>query len=163
MRKNTLAKMVGLAVVAMLMSPAVVGAFGGRGLNDDVKGDPSFRPPIPPFMAQLYDTDGDGELSNEEREAAHTGIMEDYDVDGDGKLSRDERRAVRQAAHNAFIAKYDTDGDSEISSEERDAIKSDFIERHDTDGDKALSKDELPWDGPGKRCGFGRRGGPRRR
>jgi hypothetical protein len=159
MKKNTMPKLVGLAVVAMLFIPAVGNAFGGKGLNDDVQGDSSFRTKIPPFLAQQYDTDSDGQLSEQEREAAHAAIFEKYDTDGDGELSREERRAVRDAARDAFIAKYDTDGDGEISNEERDAVKADFIKRYDTDGDGALSKDELPWGGPGQRCGFGGRGG----
>lgn len=156
MKKSTLAKLVTLAVVAMLISPAIGNAFGGRGLNDDAKGDPSSGPRIPPFMAQQYDTDGDGQLSQQEREAAQAAILEKYDIDGDGKLSREERRAVRDAAHDACIEKYDTDGNGELSGEERDAIKADFIKRYDTDGDNVLSKDELPEGGP---CGFGGRGG----
>lgn len=165
MKKNTMAKLVALAVVGILFSPAAGSAFGGKGLYDDGKGDPSFRQRIPLFMTQQYDTDGDGTLSEQEREAAHAAILEKYDTDGDGGLSREERRAVRDAARDAFIAKYDTDGDGEISTEERDAVKADFIERHDTNGDGALSKDELPDRRPGGRCGFGGRGGrggPRR-
>ena len=165
MKKNKVAKLVGLAVVVMLFSPAIASAFGGKELNDDVKGDPSFRPPIPRFMVHQYDTDADGQLSQQERETAHAEILEEYDTDGDGKLSRKERRAVRDAAHDAFVAKYDTDGDQKISAEERDAIKADLIAQYDKDGDEALSKDELPWGGPGGRHGLGGRGGrggPRR-
>ena len=142
MKKSTMAKLVVLAAIAMLFSPAVGNAFGGKRFNDDGRGNPSDH--IPPVLAQQYDTDGDGTLSDQEREAAHAAILEKYDTDGDGELSRKERHAVRDAAHDAFVAKYDTDGDGELSSEERDAVKADFIERFDTDGDGLLSKDELP-------------------
>ena len=160
MKKSTMTKLIVLAVVAMLFSPAVGNAFGGKKCDDDTKGDPSLGSRIPPFMVQQYDTDGDGALSDQEREAAHAAILAKYDTNGDGKLSRGERRAVRDAAHDAFLAKYDTNGDGEISSEERDAIKADFIERFDTNGDGALSKDELP-DGPYDFGGRGGHGGPR--
>jgi len=155
MKKNTMAKLIALAIVAMLFSPAVGNAFGGKRFNDAGAGDRSCS--IPPLMAQQYDADGDGQLSDQERETAQAAILAKYDTDGDGELSRVERRAVGDAARDAFLAKYDTDGDGTISTEERDAVKADFIERFDTNGDGALSKDELP-DG---RCGFGGPGGRR--
>lgn len=148
MEKSTMAILILFAVVALLFNPAVSSVFGGEGPGDDAMGDPSFFPKIPPFMAEQYDTDGDGQLSVQEREAAHAAILEKYDTDGDGVLSRKERHAMREAVHDAFIAKYDTDGDGEISNEERDVIKADFIKRFDVDGDGKLSKDELPDRGP---------------
>ena len=160
MEKSTMAILILFAVVALLFNPAVSSVFGGEGPCDDAIGDPSFFPKIPPFMAEQYDTDGDGQFSQEEREAAHAAILEKYDADGDGVLSRKERHAMREAAHDAFIAKYDTDGDGELSTKERDAIKADFIKRFDVDGDGKLSKEELPDRGPfgpgGRKGGFGR-------
>jgi hypothetical protein len=148
MEKSTMAILVFFGVVAVLFSPGVCNAFGGKDITDDTMGDHSFRLKIPPFMAQQYDTDGDGQLSEQECEAAHAAILEKYDTDGDGKLSRRERHAMREAVHDTLMAKYDTDGDGEISSEERDVIKADFIKRFDVDGDGKLSKDELPDRGP---------------
>ena len=157
MRKNTISKLVMLAALVMLISPAVSYAFGGKADRDGKRGDAGHQRPIPPIIAQQYDADGDGQLSDEEREAAHAAILKEFDVDGDGELSRQERRAVGDAARDAFTAKYDTDGDGEISAEERDAVKADFIERHDSNGDGLLSKDEIP------DRGFGGRRGPCRK
>lgn len=48
-----------------------------------------------------FDTDGDGELNDTEREKArqefHAKMLERFDTDGDGQLSEDERRAAREA------------------------------------------------------------------
>ncbi|MEA2102556.1 MAG: hypothetical protein U9P80_08280, partial [Thermodesulfobacteriota bacterium] len=112
MKRNTMVKLVFLVVFAMLLSPAIGNAFGKKGFSDDARDDPSFQTRIPLFIVQQYDTDADGQLSDEERETAHAAILEQHDIDGDGKLSWTERRSVRDAAHEAFIAKYDTDGDS---------------------------------------------------
>ena len=157
-----MAKLVVLAAVAMLFSPAICNAFGGKAGGEGKSYNAGHQMRIPPFMAQKYDTDADGKLSDIERKAARAAIIEKYDVDGDGELSRKERRAVRDAAHDAFIERYDADGDGEVSEQEHDAAKADFIDRHDKDGDGALSKDELPWGRDGKRGGPGRRGKPRR-
>ena len=49
-----------------------------------------------------WDTDGDGEISDEERAAAYEerkrnreANLEKYDADGDGRLNREERRTAR--------------------------------------------------------------------
>ena len=44
---------------------------------------------------QIFDIDGDGELSAEERNNARTKIREKVDTDGDGQLSADERNNAR--------------------------------------------------------------------
>ena len=174
MKNGTMSKLILLAAVAMLLSPAIANAFGKRANSDGASGDFPPGPGIPPFLAQQYDTDGDGQLSDEEHEAAQAAILEKYDTDGDGVLSRAEMHALHEDGREAFMAKYDTDDDGELSSEERDAIKADFIEQFDTDGDGLLSKDELPdrrargrrdgscFDGGEGFGGNKGRGGPRR-
>ena len=44
---------------------------------------------------QIFDVDGDGELSAEERNNARSKIREKVDTDGDGQLSADERNNAR--------------------------------------------------------------------
>jgi len=117
-----------------------------HGFDFQPKGDGP--PPVPPFIAEQYDSNGDNMLSPDEMDAAYTAFMERFDTDGDGELSMSEQRAVHEAEHQAFLSKYDTDGDGEISPEERDAADADFIARFDTDGDGTLSAEELKSAGP---------------
>ena len=44
-----------------------------------------------------HDTDGDGQLSEEEKQAAKDPFIAKYDLDGDGKLSDEERQLARDA------------------------------------------------------------------
>jgi len=53
---------------------------------------------------ERWDTNGDGEISQQERDAAkaeveekRAAVLEQYDENGDGKLDREERQAAREA------------------------------------------------------------------
>jgi len=142
MRNGKWKQMVCMVVLAVFFIPGLIHAFGpgssGAGL-----------PPVPPFMVEQYDADGDRRLSAEEEQTAREAFMERFDTDADGELSRREMHAVMRASREAFIEKYDTDGDGEISQEEHEAARADFIALYDTDGDGKLSSDELPGFGPG--------------
>lgn len=78
------------------------------------------------MMIEKFDTDGDGKLSDSEKEAAKTAMkarraefIAQHDTDGDGKLSEEEK----QAAKENFIAQYDTDGDGKLSEAERELAR----------------------------------------
>lgn len=93
------------------------------------------------FMKR-FDTDGDGELSDEEREAVRREygdrrrgdeqmreiVMRRFDADGDGELNDAERdavraefRRVREEIQARIMPQYDLDGDGELNREERQA------------------------------------------
>jgi len=68
------------------------------------------------------DTNGDGQISEQERQAAMESARAEWDrrrkemdADGDGQISREERRAYFQKIQE----KYDEDGDGKLSPEER--------------------------------------------
>lgn len=84
-------------------------------------------------MLERFDTDGDGVLSDSEREAA-----------------REARRAEREAHHQAMLAKYDADGDGALSEEERQAAS-------EAEGIPMLGRGG-PRDGRGPEEGGGRMG-----
>jgi len=119
----------------------------------------------------VYDVDGSGDLSDEERavlegdlvvrcENKQAYLLENFDTDEDGVLSDEERdtaREARRAAHEERHAErraaVDADGDGEISDAEREAARDTRrencaerraakYEMFDADGDGELSEDE---------------------
>lgn len=91
---------------------------------------------------EKFDTDGDGQLSQEERDAARGAMgkggkghgprkghghlskeemLEKFDTDKDGKLSDDERKAAHEAMKAKALEKFDADGDGQLSDDEKKA------------------------------------------
>lgn len=84
-------------------------------------------------------------------------LLETFDTNKDGKLSEDERNAMRAAMKAkgeerkaAMLAKYDKDGDGKLSDDERATLKADMeakrlalIEKYDADKDGKLGPDEM--------------------
>jgi len=122
-----------------------------------------------PEDTKKYDADGDGQLSNEERQAMYKAQREQWmtrrhDKDGDGKLDEAERAAMaaeqarwdeqrrkwREQAEQRRkeqLEKYDADRDGTLSNEERQAMYKAMreqwqIRRHDKDGDGKLNEAE---------------------
>jgi len=97
------------------------------------------------FMRQ-FDTDGDGNLSDAEKEAArekfpHMGrghrmgrdvrgrMLEKYDANQNGQLDPEEKAAFerdREARHAEMLKRFDADGDGKLSESERDAMRQEF-------------------------------------
>jgi Ca2+-binding EF-hand superfamily protein len=95
-------------------------------------------------VMRRFDTDGDGELSESEREAMREqfrerrgqrgdpvlreALLRRYDADGDGELNEAERevaraefRQIRQEIQDRIVPLYDLDGDGRLNREERQA------------------------------------------
>jgi hypothetical protein len=120
-----------------------------------------------------FDTDGDGQLSDAEkdqmkaermarREAHQAEVLAENDTDKDGTLSEAERAAMRTKRVDAMFGRLDADGDGKVTAAELEATGGrrggvrDFAEA-DTDGDGALTKAELEAVRGNRRV---RRGGP---
>ena len=85
-------------------------------------------------MLEKFDADGDGSLSDAEKQAAKEAfearraehrekmMLKHFDEDGDGVLSEPEQAAA-QEAHEQRLAKFDLDGDGELSREEHQAAR----------------------------------------
>ena len=113
-------------------------------------------------MAQ-FDLDGDGFLSDEEREAMRQArraeMLARFDLDGDGEISREERLAARQSRFEdsdrgqALMRQFDADGDGVLDEteqaamdayiqEQQDARRAEQLAQYDADGDGELSQEE---------------------
>ncbi|MCK5683246.1 EF-hand domain-containing protein, partial [bacterium] len=105
-------------------------------------------------MFSNFDTDGDGVISDAEKEASKTAIyekiqarmdanpemkakfLEKFDADGDGNISSDEfsgnhtsKMGNRGNKKQENMSNFDTDGDGVISDAEKEAAKSSRLER----------------------------------
>ena len=65
---------------------------------------------------QIFDVDGNGELSAEERNNARTKIREKVDTDGDGQLSADERSNARSKLREKIREKISSTSDNASSN-----------------------------------------------
>jgi Ca2+-binding EF-hand superfamily protein len=103
-----------------------------------------------------YDSDGDGELSEEESKVAREKVTAEFeklrddftskwDADKDGKLSEEERTAMRDSIRSRaedLRKEIDADGDGKVSREERMAFFDKLKKTYDLDGDGVLNSDE---------------------
>jgi EF hand len=123
-------------------------------------------------MSEL-DTDGDGEISEDERAAARAKreaeMLERLDKNKDGKVDDAERDAARKDRATEMHARLDKNGDGKLSVDE---MQTGRISRMgvdvavDTNGDGDVSVEELdammkngPMRGPFRRGGWNRGGG----
>lgn len=113
-------------------------------------------------LAERFDADGDGTLSDAERQALKDSMaqreaereqrrIDRYDQDGDGVLSPEEEAAAREAEQRQredrfrqFADEFDQDGDGDLNADERsdawatmrDRREIDaFVRRYDSNGD----------------------------
>ena len=119
-------------------------------------------------MIKKFDTDGDGELSTEERAEARKAFMakrkmpplliKKFDKDGDGELNAEEKRdalSAMAARKKEAIEKFDKDGDGKLNEEEKkEAIasrtKPEKGEKR-KDGDKGKKEDKKKGKEKGKK------------
>lgn len=78
------------------------------------------------------------------------GVIEEFDKDGDGKLSDEEKEAFREAHKQKMLKEFDTNGDGELSQEEHRTMRQKMMQkrwgekkRHHGEGErKEKSEDE---------------------
>ena len=113
------------------------------------------------FLA-VYDTNGDGTVSQAEIAAEQKRIFVAVDVDGDGKLSvaefRRRGRLIMRTAGATLFDMLDVDGDQQVTAEELNGPKSRWLERYDTDGAGGLGAEELAIALDSRKRRHGRRG-----
>lgn len=106
----------------------------------------------------IFDTDGNGSVSQAEIRAEQKRIAGAADVNGDGVLSVDEfrrrGRLIRSLGAMSLFDMLDADGDQKVSQAEIEAPSARWFKRYDADGDGAIAADELPqrrWPSGGRR------------
>lgn len=91
------------------------------------------------FMARV-DADGDGTVSDAEREAARQKRIEErnqeMDTDGDGVVSPAERDAAREQRTEEIRQRIDADGDGKLTADELAASSFGRLDLKDVDADK---------------------------
>lgn len=110
-----------MKITKLFVTAALLGSAAFATAQDKPK-----RPPHPPEVLEKFDTDKDGKLSKEEREAMRAErekeMLEKYDADKDGKLSDEEKAVAKEDHKKEMLAKFDKDGDGKLSEEEREAM-----------------------------------------
>lgn len=118
MKRNVL--LIGGTMIALLGAVAMANAAPGEGRPDGKKGR-RIGEEKRAEMLKKFDKDGDGKLSEEERQA----MREEMQKRGGERPSREE-----------MLKKFDKDGDGELNEEERQAMREAMGGRKDAPGGK---------------------------
>jgi hypothetical protein len=97
-------------------------------------------------LMALYDTDGDGSITQDEIDAARTASLAEFDTDADSQLTLDEYQALwldamRDRMVDRFQA-HDDDGDGLVTIEEFNEEFAGLVERLDRNEDGAVNADD---------------------
>lgn len=97
-------------------------------------------------MMENFDTNGDGQLTQEEIDGARAAQLAEFDADGNGQLTLEEYQALwldamRERMVDRFQA-HDDDGDGQVTVEEFNEDFDSIVERFDRNGDGVLSTDD---------------------
>ena len=166
--------LIAAAALIAVASTAVIATANIRGDGDgprDGRGGPA-------MMFERFDTNGDGQITREEAEAAAAAHFTEADGNGDGQLSAEEltaaaeaRRAERESLRRAsrieqMIERRDTNGDGMLSLEEmtaqagRGGGMDRMFDMLDADDDGIITKAEAEMAGDKRGHGrWGKRGG----
>jgi len=141
-----------LRIIGLLIAAGSLTAYGQRGPSQRQGGPGGGGPgrPAPKEIAEKFDKDGDGQLSEEERKTMHEQMgarrggpegqrpsreemLKRFDTDGDGELNdeeraameaaREERQAKREDRQKEMLERFDADGDGQLSKEERKTMR----------------------------------------
>ena len=121
------------------------------GAPGSVDGEPDDGPALPPPPRRMSASDGTaGGAAGmpDDRRARREEMRRKYDTDGNGRLSKEEREAMRRAMLDRRMSRLDGDGDGKISREEAGRapigrrLLADF-DAADSNRDSFVSREEL--------------------
>lgn len=101
-------------------------------------------------MMKRLDTNGDGQLSDAEKQTGRAKLEARLDTNGDGTVSADERQAARAKwqghrggdMHGRMMARVDTNKDGQVSQAEFRAMALDHFAKADANGDGRIDQAE---------------------
>jgi len=98
-------------------------------------------------LIEVYDTDGNGSLTQEEIDAGRTARLKQFDADGNGMLSLAEYEALWLDAMREHMVRrfqgHDRDGDGQVTTEEFGRRMSHMVLLRDRNGDGVLDLNDV--------------------
>ena len=99
-------------------------------------------------LMELYDTDGDESITQEEIDAVRTASLAEFDADADGQLTLDEYQALwLDAMHERMVDRFqahDDDGDGLVTIDEFNEEFVTLVNRLDRNDDGVLNAADGP-------------------
>ena len=152
-------------LILILAGVIGLGAVGGIAYADRAnRGDGGYRGGHMMDLAERYDANKDGLVTQEEIDGNRTETHAKFDADKSGDLSLTEFQALWTEANKDRMVRefqrFDADGDSKVPLDEYKKPLATIVADMDSNGDKALSKDDRPQrhGKHGKRHGMGEDG-----
>jgi len=97
-------------------------------------------------MMATYDTNDDGQITQEEIDSFRASRLAEFDADGDGNLNLDEYQALWLDAYRERMVdqfqRHDDDGDGMVTTEEFGEDQSGMVARMDSNDDGVLTADD---------------------
>lgn len=96
-------------------------------------------------LAQTADTSTSSSADgNSRHEARRARFMAEADTNGDGELSKEERSAFHAAKQQSHFDKKDTNGDGQLTKDELERMPEALFTKLDKDNSGGLSLEEMP-------------------
>lgn len=113
-------------LMALIGAAAMAQAEQGQGKG---KGGKDGGRKMPPHIMEQFDTDGDGQLNEEERETMRVALGAEGRPIGREGQGRKGRRQMSPEMREKILAEFDADGDGELNEDERAAARAAAAER----------------------------------